>query len=69
MGLFDKVYCSCCGQAAKTLTRAKLNDGNYLCSECLKKVPSFIKDTLYKHYDIADYHALMNYIEHSNSKL
>ena len=40
MGLFDKKYCSICGQKIKMLQNTRLQDGN-LCRECRGKLSPF----------------------------
>lgn len=38
MGLFTKANCVICGAETSSLHRYKLNDGTYLCGDCLSKV-------------------------------
>ncbi len=40
MGLFEKKFCSICGDKVNMLTQQKLSDG-YLCSDCKHKLGSF----------------------------
>ena len=69
MGIFKEINCACCGKKTNLLTRMKLQDGNYLCSECAAKIPSFLKDSVKSHYDLEDYHSFLAYIEYSNKEL
>ncbi len=49
MGLFSKETCVLCGSEVGSLSRTKLNNGNFLCSECVAKVgisQGFSMDTL-----------------------
>lgn len=69
MGLFKEIYCAHCGAKTKLLTRMKLNDGTYLCSRCAKAIPSEMLSTAHKGYDLEDYHALLEYINFSNTHL
>ena len=43
MGLFDKKYCSVCGEKIGFLGNRKLEDGN-LCKECAKKLSPFFSE-------------------------
>ena len=65
MGLFKDVYCSHCGAKASLLTRMKLADGSYLCSQCVSNIPDYMKDSVSSHYGIQEYRALLTYIGYS----
>lgn len=45
MGLFGKLFskqpCAICGKEAGALSRVKLKDGNYVCSDCRRNVSGF----------------------------
>ncbi len=43
MGLFDKKYCSVCGEKIGLLGNRKLSDGN-LCKDCAKKLSPWFSD-------------------------
>ena len=43
MGLFDKKFCSVCGQKVGTLFHRKLEDG-YLCKDCTAKLSPFFSE-------------------------
>ena len=43
MGLFDKKYCSICGEKIGLLGNRKLEDGN-LCKDCARKLSPFFSD-------------------------
>ena len=43
MGLFDKKYCSICGDKIGFLGNRKLEDGN-LCKKCAAKLSPFFSD-------------------------
>lgn len=40
--LFSKQKCELCGNEVGALSRVKLNDGTYICSECRKNTSAFI---------------------------
>ena len=44
MGLFDKKYCSICGEKIGLLGNRKLEDGN-LCKDCARKLSPFFSDS------------------------
>lgn len=69
MGIFKEINCSCCGKKTNLLTRMKLHDGNYLCSDCVAKIPSCMREGVNTHYDLENYHSLLEYIEYSNNML
>ncbi len=69
MGIFKEINCAHCGKKTNLLTRLKLHDGNYLCSDCMSKVPSYMKDSVKAHYDLEDFRSLLAYIEYSNTEL
>ncbi len=69
MGIFKEINCAYCGQKTSFLTRMKLHDGNYLCSTCASKIPSFMKESVKSHYDLDDYRTLLGYIDYSVREL
>ena len=69
MGLFKEVFCSECGKKAGLLTRTKLIDGKYLCSDCTADIPSYIMECVSEYYDYEDFKALKGYIKYSNETL
>lgn len=38
MGLFSKENCIICGSEVGALNRTKMDDGSYICSNCVAKV-------------------------------
>ncbi len=61
--------CVNCGKEAIFLFRTKLADKNYLCKECAKIIPSYMKKSVKQHYRLEDYRDLKAYIEYSNLEL
>ena len=69
MGIFKEINCAFCGKKTGLLTRMKLQDGNYLCGDCVSKIPSYMKDSVKKYYDMEDYRAFLNYKDYSDREL
>lgn len=69
MAIFKKVDCAHCGNKTNPLTRTKLVDGDYLCFDCIRRIPPYILNSFSSHYDIDDYRSLKDYIDFSNSQL
>ena len=72
MGLFKDIFCAECGKKTGLLSRTKLADGNcrnYLCSDCMKRIPAYMLDSFGKYYTLADYRQLKDYIEYSDEVL
>lgn len=69
MGIFKDIPCAACQESTKKLSCIKLKDKNYLCSSCMKRIPSFIRKSVKKDYYIADFHTLINSINYSDEKL
>lgn len=69
MGLFKEIYCAECSKKTNILTRTKLCDGNYLCSDCTLIIPSYMKKSAYKKYALDDYRNFKEYITYSNKHL
>lgn len=66
MGLFDKKYCSICGEKIGLLGNRKLTDGN-LCKECARKLsPRF---TERKQSTVEDIREQLKYREENKQKL
>lgn len=68
MGLFKEQLCACCGKKTNMLTRVKLRDGNYLCSDCTLQVPKYMAESL-KSYDLEQFRELKKYITYSDNVL
>lgn len=68
MGLFNEIKCAHCGKKTGMMTRAKLNDGQYVCSKCMAGMPAIISVRL-NEYDYEGFLKLKEYIEHSNNEL
>ncbi len=68
MAMFKEVTCSACGAKAGLLTRSKLKDGTYVCSQCKKKVPGYIKRSL-KKYTLEDFQNMKQYLIFSKTNL
>ncbi len=70
MGLFKEIYCSDCGKKVGLLTRTKLRDGKYLCSDCTSNISSYVMESVSENYDFEDYKDLKEeYIQYSNENL
>lgn len=69
MGIFKEINCASCGKKTNILTRTKLHDGHYLCGECLSKIPSHMKDSVKKHYDLENYRGFLDYKDYSDREL
>lgn len=69
MALFKEIYCADCGAKTKMLFRTKLQDGQYLCSKCMKKVPYYMISTFDSSYTLEDYNAFKDYIDYSETNL
>lgn len=48
MSLLKEIYCADCGAKTNLFFRTKLSDKNYICSKCMKIVPSYMKKTVKK---------------------
>ena len=46
-GLFSKEACVCCGKEVGALSRTKLKDGAFVCSDCVKECSYLFKPVLY----------------------
>lgn len=69
MGIFSDIYCAVCNEKTGVFTRTKLTDGSYICSKCMKFVPSYMRESFYSRYDLDDYRALRQYADYSNEVL
>lgn len=69
MGLFKDIYCSHCGTKTSLLTRMKLSNGEFLCSQCASKIPDYMKESVNSHYSLQEYQELLKYIGYSNCTL
>ena len=64
MGLFDKKFCSICGQKIGLLGNRKLEDGN-LCKDCAKKLSPWFSER--RHSTQADIAAQLQYREQNQA--
>lgn len=69
MSLFKDVYCADCSEKTNLLFRTKLKDKKYLCSKCMKKVPSYMKNTLKSEYIYEDFEEFKDYLDYANKYL
>ena len=69
MSLLKEINCANCGEKTTMLFRTKLKDKNYLCSKCMKKIPSYMKKTVKKEYSLEDYNDFKAYVEYSEQYL
>ena len=60
MIFFKDINCDECGKKTNIFTRKKLIDGKYICKECLKKLPYFLRDY---DYDLSTYKDFLNYVK------
>ena len=61
MALLNKQVCDHCGDTANLLTRIKLKDGKYICSNCSKKCPRFVSNNFLRLMDYTDF---IDYLAH-----
>ena len=66
MGLFDKKYCSVCGEKIGFLGNRKLEDGN-LCKECARKLSPFFSER--RHSTVEEIKAQLAYREANKEKV
>lgn len=66
---FKDIYCAKCGRKTRLLTRTRLADDNYLCSECTSVIPDHMMDSVRKCYSYEGYNNLIEYIDYSNKAL
>ena len=66
MGLFDKKYCSICGEKIGLLGNRKLEDGN-LCKDCARKLSPFFSER--RHSTVAEIQAQLAYREANREKV
>ena len=69
MGLFTKVNCAVCGQPANAIMRAKLRDGNYICSKCSRIIPYYAYQSFLENYTLEDYLTFKEHREFSDKEL
>ncbi len=69
MAIFNKQICTHCGKAANILTRRKLKDGQYICSECSKKCPSFFITYCLDRLTYSQYVEYLQHREENRKKL
>ena len=66
MGLFDKKYCSVCGEKIGFLGNRKLEDGN-LCKECARKLSPFFSER--RHSTVEEIKEQLQYREANKAKV
>ena len=66
MGLFDKKYCSVCGNKIGLLGNRKLEDGN-LCKECANKLSPWFSER--RHSTVDEIKAQLDYREENKQKV
>ena len=66
MGLFDKKYCSVCGEKIGLLGNRKLEDGN-LCKECARKLSPFFSER--RHSTVEEIKEQLAYREANKEKV
>ena len=66
MGLFDKKYCSVCGEKIGLLGNRKLEDGN-LCKNCARKLSPFFSER--RHSTVAEIEEQLSYREANKEKV
>ena len=66
MGLFDKKYCSVCGEKIGFLGNRKLEDGN-LCKECARKLSPFFSER--RHSTVEEIKEQLDYREANREKV
>lgn len=69
MGLLKDIYCAKCGKKTRLLTRTRLVDDNYLCSDCTFTIPDYMMNSVQKCYSFENYTNLIEYIDYSNKAL
>ena len=66
MGLFDKKYCSICGEKIAFLGNRKLEDGN-LCKNCARKLSPFFSER--RHSTVEEIREQLSYREANRDKV
>ena len=66
MGLFDKKYCSICGEKIGFLGNRKLEDGN-LCKDCARKLSPFFSER--RHSTVAEIEEQLAYREANKERV
>jgi len=66
MGLFDKKYCSVCGEKIGFLGNRKLEDGN-LCKDCARKLSPFFSER--RHSTVEEIKEQLSYREANKEKV
>lgn len=69
MGLFTKVNCAECGNPAKAILRAKLQDGNYICPSCCRSIPYYAYQSYLEEYTLEMYRFFKEYKKYSDEEL
>lgn len=69
MAIFNKQFCAHCGNSANILTRSKLKDGQYICSKCSDKCPSFFVNYCLNRLTYNEFVAYLQHREENRRKL
>ena len=67
--LFKDVDCADCGKKAGFFSRTQLADGNYLCSDCTSRIPTYMWDSFRHNYELEDCLELKEYFQYSDDVL
>ena len=67
MGIFSKIFskeaCALCGTEAGVLSRTKLKDGNYVCSNCTSQCSAYFQAV---RYDLEEFKKHLEHMEREN---
>ena len=69
MALLKEIPCAFCGKKTKLLSRTKLKDGNYICSDCTSVVPWYIWSSVENEYTLENFVDLTCYVAYSEAEL
>lgn len=67
--LFKDIYCANCGNKTHLLTRTRLADDNYLCSDCTLLIPDYMLDSVRKSYSFQSYKNIKEYVVFSHKAM
>lgn len=68
MALFKEIHCAQCGKKTGILTRTRLADDQYVCTQCTGKIPRYIKQFL-PQYSYENFKAMTQYLTQTNREL
>lgn len=68
MAFFKEVYCEKCGKKTRVMSRIKLKDNKYICSDCFEGIPDYLLKN-FNDYTYDDYKRILEYLEYSNREL